>query len=135
MKPFTINRNSWHYKFNKNFLNNDDYCMERRWEPKHNNFCSYWRATMFRMLFAGLISALVLGLLTIIVLSTYHDPIKSAIVFGSLVGFILIAIGCIAVAVYLDTRKKTNADKPDSLFVQKYKAHKAKICPNVEFKE
>jgi ascorbate-specific PTS system EIIC-type component UlaA len=90
---------------------------------------------MFRMLFAGLLSALVLGLLALIGLSTYHVPIKSAIVFGSLVGFILVVIGCTAVAVYLDDLKKANADKPDSLFVQKYKAHKAKICPSVEFKE
>ena len=135
MKPFVIDRNSWHYKFNKNFFNNDDYCMERRWEPKHNNFCSYWRATMFRMLFAGLLSALVLGLLAIIGWSTYHDPIKSAIFFGSSLALLLSVIGVITVAAYLENRKKANADKPDSIFVQKYQAHKAKICPNVEFKE
>jgi len=135
MKPFAINRNSWHYKFNKNFFNNDDYCMERRWEPKHNNFCSYWRATMFRMLFAGLLIALVLGLFTIIGLAIYYDPIGSAIVFGLILAILLSAVGVITVAAYLDDRKKANADKPDSLFAQKYKAHKAKICPGVEFKE
>jgi len=135
MKPFVIDRNSWHYKFNKSFFNNDDYCMERRWEPKHNNFCSYWRATAFRMLFAGLISALVISLLAIMGLATYNDPIGVATFVGSIAGLFSVVVAIIAVSVYLDDRKKANADKPDSLFVQKYKAHKAKICPSVEFKE
>lgn len=131
MKPFTINRNSWHYKLNKNFFNESS--MQYHWEPKHNNFCAYWRATVFRLLFAGILSFMCLGLVTLMGIGAYHDPIGAAIFVGSLVGFISIVVACIAVAVYLDNRKKTN--KPDSLFVQKYKAHKAKICPSVEFKE
>ena len=53
MKPFVINRNSWHYKLNRKFMNEygwSDYRMEDQWEPRHNDFCSYWRATIFRMI-------------------------------------------------------------------------------------
>lgn len=133
MKPFKINRNSWHYKFNKNFFNNDDYCMEYRWEPKHNNFCSYWRSTMFRMLFAAILGGMAIGAMTGIAYVTYIDPMGAAIFLGSLVGVFSFIIGCVALAIYLDNRKKASADKPDSLFVQKYKIHKAKICPMVEY--
>lgn len=131
MKPFTINRNSWHYKLNKNFFNESS--MYYDWEPKHNNFCAYWRATMFRVLFAAILSLGCISILSMMGMGAYNDPIGAAIFVGSLVGFISIVVACIAVAVYLDNRKKT--DKPDSLFMQKYKAHKAKICPSVEFKE
>ena len=133
MKPFKINRNSWHYKLNKNFFNNDDYCMEYRWEPKHNNFCSYWRATMFRMLFAAILGGMAIGCLAGLGFVTYYDPMGSAIFLGSLVGVFAFIIVCAAIAIYLEDRKKANADKPDSLFMQKYKAHKSKICPMVEY--
>ena len=133
MKPFKINRNSWHYKFNKNFFNNDDYCMERRWEPKHNNFCSYWRATMFRMLFAAILSLGCIGILSMLGSVVYNDPVESLFVVGSVIGLFATVLGGIAFLQYLENRKKANAKKPDSLFMQKYKAHKAKICPMVEY--
>ena len=133
MKPFKINRNSWHYKFNKNFFNNDDYCMERRWEPKHNNFCSYWRATMGRMLVAAILGSTVIGCLAGLAYITYQDPIATISILGTVAGMGAIVVGGVAFLQYLENRKKANADKPDSLFVQKYKAHKEKICPMVEF--
>ena len=133
MKPFKINRNSWHYKFNKNFFNNDDYCMERRWEPKHNNFCSYWRATMCRMLVAAILGSVIISALAILGVVMYQDPIAFAIVFGATAGVIGGAIGC---AVLLERRnfsKTAKITKSDSLFMQKYKMHKSKICPMVEY--
>jgi hypothetical protein len=133
MKPFKINRNSWHYKFNKNFFNNDDYCMERRWEPKHNNFCSYWRATMGRVLVAAILGSTVIGCLAGLAYITYHDPIATVSILGTVAGFGATVVGGVAFLQYLENRKKANAKKPDSLFVQKYKAHKAKICPMVEY--
>jgi len=132
MKPFEINRNSWHYKLNKNFFNESS--MYYDWEPKHNNFCSYWRATMFRLLFAGILSFMCLGLLSMMGMSAYNDPMAALSVVGTLVAIISIVVGVAALVSFFNNRKKANADKPDSLFVQKYKAHKAKICPSVEFK-
>lgn len=133
MKPFKINRNSWHYKLNKNFFNNDDYCMEYRWEPKHNNFCSYWRATMGRMLVAAILSGMAIGCLIGLGYITYQDPIATVAILGTIAGMGAIVVGGVLLLEYLNNRKKTNADKPDSLFVQKYKMHKAKICPMVEY--
>jgi hypothetical protein len=131
MKPFKINRNSWHYKLNKNFFNESN--MQYDWEPKHNNFCSYWRATMFRVLFVTILAIGVGGLLTMLGVVAYLEPLRFAIVVGSVLGLIVTIFGIAVIAVFIDHRKKANADKPDSLFVQKYKAHKSKICPMVEY--
>jgi hypothetical protein len=133
MKPFKINRNSWHYKFNKNFFNNDDYCMEYRWEPRHNNFCSYWRSTMGRMLVAAILGSTVIGMLAGLGVFTYYDPIGAAITVSTIAGFGAAVVCIVYFLEYLNKPKKTNSDKPDSLFMQKYKAHKAKICPMVEY--
>ena len=131
MKPFKINRNSWHYKLNKNFFNESS--MQYDWEPKHNNFCSYWRATMFRVLFASIL-ILVLGfMLTMLGVVVYLEPLRVAIVVGTVLGLIATIVGIAAIAVFIDDRKKANSNKPDSLFMQKYKAHKSKICPMVEY--
>jgi len=133
MKPFKINRNSWHYKFNKNFFNNDDYCMEYRWESKHNNFCSYWRATMGRMLVAAILGSVVIGALAGFGVLTYYDPIGAATTVATIAGFGVAVVCSVYFLEYLNKPKKANPDKPDSLFMQKYKAHKAKICPMVEY--
>jgi hypothetical protein len=85
------------------------------------------------MLFAGLLSIFVIGLLSMMGVGAYNDPIGAAIFVGSIIGFISMVVGCVAVAVYLEDRKKANADLPQSLFMQKYKAHKSKICPMVEY--
>ena len=131
MKPFKINRNSWHYKLNKNFFN--DSSMEYRWEPKHNNFCAYWRATMFRLLGAGFLSSMVVGVFTILGVIAYTEPVTFLAVIGSILGLILLIVGIAFIVHLIEDRKKANADKPDSLFMQKYKAHKSKICPMVEY--
>lgn len=131
MKPFKINRNSWHYKLNKNFFN--DSSMEYRWEPKHNNFCAYWRATIFRLLGAGFLSSMVVGVFTILGVIAYTEPVTFLAVIGSILGLILLILGIAFIVHLIEDRKKANADKPDSLFMQKYKAHKSKICPMVEY--
>jgi hypothetical protein len=131
MKPFKINRNSWHYKLNKNFFN--DSHMQYDWEPKHNNFCSYWRATMFRVFFATILSIGVGCILTMMGVGAYNDPLGAAFVVGSILGLLATIVGIAATCAFFSNRKKANADKPDSLFMQKYKAHKSKICPMVEY--
>jgi hypothetical protein len=32
MKPFKINRDSWHYKLNRSFFNEYEHSMERNWD-------------------------------------------------------------------------------------------------------
>lgn len=131
MKPFKINRNSWHYKLNKNFFNESS--MQYYWEPKHNNFCSYWRATMFRLLFAASLSLLAIAIFTSLGFVIYLRPIQFLIGFLIAVGIIAIPVVTYLLVEFLKDRNKAKGYKPDSLFVQKYKAHKSKICPMVEY--
>jgi hypothetical protein len=134
MKPFKINRNSWHYKLNQNFFNDHQHHMEY-WEDKHNNFCSYWRATMFRFVFALAAATFIFAVSVMIGAAIYQDPLKALITVGSVVGIFSAVGGIFAFSMYLDDRKRKrkNEDIPDSLFVAKYKSYKSKVCPMVEY--
>ena len=153
MKPFKINRNSWHYKMNTIFFNEYQYSMERNWEPRHNNFCSYWRATFFRIVFItmfasfifALLSMMVLfitmfasfifDLLSMMVLGTIANPMAALAVLGVILAIIALIVGGVLAHTGYTAYAKKNADKPDSLFVQRYKAYKSKVCPMVEYDE
>jgi hypothetical protein len=135
MKPFKINRNSWHYKLNQNFLNDRQYHMEY-WEDKHNNFCSYWRVTMFRLVFALAGFAIMLLLLTMIGVGIYKDPWEALMVVLGVIGLLSALVGIFAFSVYLDDRKRKRKNEgiiPDSIFVAKLRIYKSKVCPSVEY--
>jgi hypothetical protein len=140
MKPFKVNRDSWHYKLNKHFLNDrgdNEYYMQDYWERKHNNFCAYWRVTMLRLVVAMFGSAIILMLLFGLGQSIYQHPWDTFVVVGSVVGVVL-AFGTIIVcgmflSEYFEKRKYQNKEVPDSLFVAKYKSYKSKVCPMVEY--
>ena len=134
MQPFNINRNSWHYKLNKHFFNEYNWGMEKYWEPRHNSFCSYWRATMFRLVFASFIICLITFLVTILSVGIYNDPIGFLFFFLSIALFIGVIIAGTAITFYIKDRNEKNADKQQSLFMQKYRAYKSKICPSVDYK-
>ena len=141
MKPFKINRNSWHYKLNRNFFNTRadyEHYMHDNWEPRHNNFCSYWRVTMLRLVVTSVLSAVILGATIVfgLVLGNfiYNHPWD----FLISVGVVVALFGTLVAAVYIIAgidHYQNKPKKPDSLFMQKYKAHKSKICPMVEYEE
>jgi uncharacterized membrane protein (DUF485 family) len=135
MKPFTINRNSWHYKLNRKFMNEygvSDRHMEYQWEPRHNDFCSYWRATIFRMVAVAFIAAVLTVFVTMIGFAAYTHPWETLRTVGIFIGVVAGFIGFVMLFALASTSKeKLN----ESLFVQKYKAHKSKICPMVEYKQ
>lgn len=133
MKPFKVNRNSWHYKLNKNFFNEYQYTMGHNWEPRHNNFCSYWRVTMIRSVFAVFLTAFICAVLYTLGSSVYYYPMEALKVVGMLIATFAGLFAILFVAFHFDRRKYKNADKPDSLFVQRYKAYKSKVCPSVEY--
>lgn len=138
MKPFKINRKSWHYKLNQHFFNmegSSEYWMQRDWEPKHNTFCSYWRATMFRFIFASALMALFGTLFTALGVATYQDPFAALITFLSIATVFGSVIGSFAIFQYFKNRSEKNSNEPKSLFVQKYRAYKSKVCPMVEFEK
>jgi hypothetical protein len=134
MKPFKINRNSWHYKLNRKFFNaygDNEYYMHDSWEPRHNNFCAYWRATMFRVIFAIFLSVFVGLFFFVLGGAVYQHPIDFLISISSILG--IIALGIIVVFCTNWLQKREKKEVPESLFMQKYKAHKSKICPMVEY--
>lgn len=133
MKPFKINRNTWHYKLNKNFFNECQYSMERNWEPRHNNFCSYWRATMFRAMFVAMLSVFICAVLFVLGDAVYRYPLDALKVVGVVVAIFALGFGGAFVGIHLYDRKDKRANKPDSLFVQRYKTYKSKVCPMVEY--
>jgi len=88
---------------------------------------------MFRVFFATIMAVGIGFILTMLGVGAYNNPLGAAIVVGSVLGFIAAIIGIALTVTFFSNRKKANDDKPQSLFVQKYKAHKAKICPMVEY--
>lgn len=128
MKPFKIKKNSWHYKLNANFM--PDIYMER-WEYYHSDFCSYWRATIGRLILAAFMIGVVVLLGCMIGLAFYLDPVTSL----SVVGAAILVIGAVTFFAWFSTRNHHKPAKSDSLFMQKYKAHKEKICPMVEYED
>ena len=134
MKPFKINRNSWHYKLNKNFFNEDSFWMERAWEPKHSNFCSYWRATVFRLIFA---TAIIAGIGTGFSMLAYYVYAHTGQALFTIGGIILLGTVMIGIPIFLvagiDRVKNSEAVK-NSIVLQRIRNHKSKICPSVEYK-
>jgi hypothetical protein len=140
MKPFKVNRNSWHYKLNQHFFNErgyNEYYMQDTWERKYNNFCAYWRVTVFRLVTAIAFTAGILSFLFVIGVVAYQHPWDTFVVVGSVVGAILafVTIGACGMFLseYFEKRKYQNKEVPDSLFVAKYKSYKSKVCPMVEY--
>lgn len=133
MQPFKVNRNSWHYNFNMKFFNMHGESVSGReyWEDKHNNFCSYWRATMFRLMWATILSIGVFGFIGAFANLIYNDPIGAGVGIGIVISAIAASIGAVYVGDKLKNRKPS--DTPKSLFVQKYIAYKSKVCPQVTY--
>ena len=136
MKPFTINRNSWHYKLNKKFFNGYEYSMQSVWEPSHNNFCSYWRATVFRMIFVVFLGGIFISIVGTLSYMAYLDPLGALVFVVALFFAFVLFLGAVFIAHLVESRERKNKDEEpsQSLFAQKYRANKEKICPMVEYK-
>ena len=134
MKPFKVNRDSWHYKLNKYFFNaygDNEFYMKNRWEPKHNNFCAYWRVTFFRLVWATILVTGILGILSTLFIAAMANPAGAALGFGLVIAIFGFFFGGPYLGDVIKNRKPS--DKPDSIFVAKYKSYKSKVCPSVEF--
>lgn len=134
MKDFVINRrNSWHYKFNKYFFNEyTDYMYA--WESRHMDFCSYWRATVLRGVFASVLTTLAGLFCSVVGIAIYNNPVAFlCTIFGILI-VIALAFAIAELCIHFDSWPKKNK-KQDSLIMQKRKAHKSKYCPMVTYEK
>lgn len=134
MKPFNVNRNSWHYKLNKktNPQGDNPFYMEN-WEARHSNFCAYWRTTTFKLIWVAMILFGVGFILFMLGTVFYLHPIESLKVTGIIIGIVMSFVALFFVIAGISTMNEKVAAS-NSLFIQKYRAQKSKICPNVEFK-
>lgn len=131
MQPFKINRKSWHYKMNVRILN-DNY--PEYWERKHNTFCSYWRATILRMVSISLVAGGLTGLLSLLAYYVYTDPIGIFVTIAGILTLFVVMIGVpLGIVALNEYVKHRNQDKPETLISMKIRAAKSKICPIVEY--
>jgi ABC-type lipoprotein release transport system permease subunit len=127
MKPFKINRNSWHYRMNQRFLNEYSYDM-RNWEYRRNNFCSYWRATAIRLVALVVCAVIVMSFAIATVMAFIIAPAK----VGLTVLVIVAVFSVLGFITYLSNRPTSN-EPPTSLLAQRYRAYKDKVCPMIEY--
>ena len=90
---------------------------------------------MFRMIFATAISLWTIAVVALFGHIAYTQPIEFLMAIGVVIGLSSAAIGIVTAVHFFSNRNERKIDKPDSLFMQKYKAHKSKICPKVEYEE
>lgn len=135
MKPFEINRTSWHYKLNRYFLNEHGFSersMEYAWEPRNNNFCAYWCSTVTRLIVLAISIVIVSALLLFLGMVIYNEPYEFFMFISCIVGIIVSMAIMLTIGEYFSKKSKTESK---NIFIQKYKSYKSKICPMVEYKE
>lgn len=123
-----INRNSWHYKLNSHVFN-DSWAM-KRWERTHNTFCSYWRATVFRLIFTASLAAFLLAMFAALAVAVYADPVGAGIAALSIVAILATVIGG---AIGTEMLSKKINEEPKTLVGKQIMVYKSKICPKVDY--
>jgi hypothetical protein len=84
------------------------------------------------MIGVALIAALSIMIIGLLGLNVYMYPWETLKVVGSIVGGIVFLVGML----FLFAAASVSKEKLDqSLFAQKYKAHKSKFCPMVEYEK
>lgn len=127
---YTINRNSWHYKLNMHFMDDWRAWQIEDWEAK--GFCAYWRSTVWKLLLVALVSFVLCVLLAGLLIVLLAEPLLFLVILSLFVLPIALVIFSVWFTEYLD-RPQPNKGEPTTLFAQKYKAYKDKVCPAVKF--
>lgn len=127
---FTIKRDSWHYKLNMFFMDDWRSWQIEDWEAK--GFCAYWRSTVWKLLVVAVVSFILGALLGILLVILLSEPLLFLGIVASATAFAATPFLFIWFTEYLD-RPRPNKGEPTSLFAQKFKAYKDKVCPAVKF--
>ena len=130
MKPFKINRNSWHYRMNTQLLNST--YSNRNWEDIHPNFCSYWRATVLRGSVLLVFLTMLLATIVFLVGAFILDPVGGAIAIGAILGLFAFIV-LIAVIAHYSQVAAEHFEQSPSIFVQRYRSVKSRFCPSIEY--
>ena len=152
MKTFSVNKDSWHYRLNVRMAKTNERLLRDSYAEKFvqskDNFCSYWRMTLWSMFKVAVSAAFVATLVVLSLIGLYN--IGYAFVFHArqaLIGtaFVLGLIGMIvsmfAISTWFDNRTKRKLDAilhdgetETSLAKAKYSSWKGGVCVPVEFK-
>lgn len=132
MKPYVINKSSWHYKL---------VSKDQNWEyftyrvPK--DFCSYWRKVISKVLSIMFVAVMSLIFVVFLGFSIYLNPIPifSAIAFVFIVAFLMIGYEKLKEKKRMRDYEVEFEGKQEGLIAMKYRAWKEKTCPMVEYKE
>lgn len=153
MKPFSVNKSSWHYHMNVSMaktndrLSRDDYA--EKYVMSKDNLCSYWQMTLWSMFKLAVAAAFVIGVAGFLLFVIYkigyaflfhtaHAMVGTALITGA----IGLAAGFAFAGTWLKTRRQRKLDNilyhgetETSLSKAKYSSWKSGICVPVEFKE
>ena len=88
MNSFKINRNSWHYKLNRNLCTMNIDC----WEAEHSSICSYLWATMINTLKILLVLTAIVIVAAIIITMIVASPAVVGIVVGVIASAIFLPV-------------------------------------------
>lgn len=152
MKPFIVNKNSWHYRLNLNSIKQDKLFYHNEYTVKYverrNDLCSYWKMTLYniigKILYFSFLSLVLLSILYFtygICTSFLVDPMMVSIIIISLalvifiIIFILNTIESYSIARQQEISNITNNITTDHLMKARYQAWKNKTCIKVEFEK
>jgi hypothetical protein len=152
MKPFVVNRDSWHYKLNVRMcktndrLSRDDNAV--KYVMSKDNLCTYWQMTAWSLIKVLITAFFALSLVYIVgyliylygyawLFHTFDTFVATTSVIATIAGI----VGLVTLFAWLDKRKKRKLDDilyhgetETSLSKAKYSSWKYGICLPVEFK-
>jgi hypothetical protein len=152
MKTFSVNKNAWHYELNVHMaktndrLKRDDYA--ERFVQSKDNFCSYWRMTLWSMFKVAVATAFLIGVAGFLMFVLYNigyafmfHTAQALVGAAVLIGAVALIAGTVLGLNWMDTHKKRkldailyNGETETSLAKAKYSTWKNGVCIPVEFK-
>lgn len=152
MKTFSVNKASWHYRLNVRMAKTNDRLSRdehaEKFVQSKDNFCSYWRMTLWSMFKVAVAAAFVVGLISFLFVVAYNigyafwfHTTQAFIGTAVIVGVVALISGMLFGLNWMDTRKKRkldailyNGETETSLAKAKYSSWKGGVCVPVEFK-
>lgn len=153
MKPFSVNKNSWHYRLNIRMCKTnerlyEDVALAERFVCSKDTICSYWRLTAWSVfkvvVIVSFLAAVVVAALSLVYLFLHALVTATAYTLlwtGVTIGSFGLVVGLIVLGTTLDKRKAEklnkvlNGETESSLAAAKYSSWRNKVCVPLEFKQ
>ena len=131
MSSFKINRNSWHYRLNRNLCTMNIDC----WEAEHSSVCSYFWATTVNALKILLVLVAIAIIAAMLIMVIVTSPVVAGILIGVIAIAIFLPVIVTVIYDYVFERIRISHEKKPSLIVQRIADYKNHVCSRVEFTE